>query len=143
LRYHPFTALQGKDHPFISDDNTNLLVPLPYAFLIGKIQRLSRFQAARCFSNGSLYVIQLSSRTQTRWQTCLPHKQDHHYWLDAVITLGVVAIMLVIVIAMIVPLVQHRSQFFEKVGNKTFDGSAVWQGLASLRGHPLPAWWRG
>jgi YVTN family beta-propeller protein len=44
------------------------------------------------------------------------------------ITLGVVAILLVIVIAMIVPLVLHRSQFFEKVGNKTLDGSAAWQG---------------
>jgi YVTN family beta-propeller protein len=44
------------------------------------------------------------------------------------ITLGVVAIMLVIVIAMIVPLVLHRSQLFEKVEHKTFDGSADWQG---------------
>jgi len=54
LRYNPFAALQGKDHPFISDDDANLLVPLPYAFLVGKIQRLSRFQAAGCLSNGSL-----------------------------------------------------------------------------------------
>ena len=45
------------------------------------------------------------------------------------ITLGVVAIMLVIIIAMIVPLILHRNQFFEKGQNKTFDGSANWQGL--------------
>jgi YVTN family beta-propeller protein len=44
------------------------------------------------------------------------------------ITVGVVAIMLVIVIAMIVPLVLHRSQLFEKGENKPFDGSADWQG---------------
>jgi YVTN family beta-propeller protein len=44
------------------------------------------------------------------------------------ITVGVVAIMLVIVIAMIVPLVLHRGQLFEKGENKTFDGSADWQG---------------
>src|SRR5437764_8891797 len=36
------------------------------------------------------------------------------------ITLGIVAIMLMIVIAMIVPLVLHRNQFFEKGQNKTF-----------------------
>lgn len=40
------------------------------------------------------------------------------------ITLGVVAIMFVIVVAMIVPLVLHRSQIFEKVENKTFGASA-------------------
>ncbi|HEY6286334.1 MAG TPA: hypothetical protein VIX20_11770, partial [Ktedonobacteraceae bacterium] len=51
------------------------------------------------------------------------------------ITLGVVAIMLMIVIAMIVPLVLHRSLLFEKGQNKTFDGSANWQGLQQQGKH--------
>ncbi len=52
------------------------------------------------------------------------------------ITLGVVAIMLVIVVAMIVPLVLHRSELFEKGKNKTFDGSADWQGQQASTNAP-------
>src|SRR5262249_26470063 len=44
------------------------------------------------------------------------------------ITLGVVAIMFVIVIAMIMPLFLHRNQLFKKAENKAIDGSADWQG---------------
>ncbi len=51
------------------------------------------------------------------------------------ITLGVVAIMLVIVIAMIVPLVLHKNQFFEKGQNKTIGGSTNWQGLQQQGKH--------
>ena len=51
------------------------------------------------------------------------------------ITLGVVAIMLVIVMAMIVPLVLYRNQFFEKGQNKTFGGSTNWQGLQQQGKH--------